>query len=648
VKLRTPDVPPALRQFYFAGNGHQGAPSATNAEPAVSPVDTILPHHAAHEDVQAAAEAARSSWTGVRATLMSKSVAYFASEMLRGPSGPPYNGKWIAGAHHLEWDDILLSNKRACVLAARDHGKSFFFSFAFPIWRLAFFPKVKIAIFSATLDQAIRILADIREELEENPKLQWLLPAGHQEGAGRGAKSTWKGTQLTTSNGGKIIARGFGTKVRGTHPDDVICDDVLNDEDAWSPLIRSRHIEYYFSAISNLPVPGGRILTVGTPFAGDDLYANLAENKRYAFRKFPALNEDGTPLWPDRYSKEELEAKQEEIGSLRFTREFKVEPMSDETSLFPDRLFRGDPVEQKTVCLGSSYSFWRKLGIHSFYVGVDLALSAEAGADWTVIFVLGVDVSGNRWIIDVQREKGLAYHQQLSLIFAVGKKYDPDFIFIEANQMQRIFSDELIRQSDLPIVKFTTSGNKKNEGTPKAGSVVRNKHTLEGGVPSLRVILENKKIRIPLGDERSVVMMEKWINEMKHFQYVNGELKGVSEKDDMVMAFWIAEQAAGAGGFSFSTGDEDEAAEGEEPETTDDIIEELSQEPKREKLTSDPIVDFLEKLGKPIPEKRGLDRGRDLTMFDEDDLDDEDEEDDMPVPAKSKRPRLPGIHAGAR
>jgi len=139
--------------------------------------------------------------------------------------------------------------------------------------------------------------------------------------------------------------------------------------------------------------------------------------------------------------------------------------------------------------------------------------------------------------------KGLSYQDQLSLINEVGKLYDPGLIFLESNQMQRIFGDELIRTTDLPIKQFVT-GVQKN--------------SLDKGVPSLRVLLENKKFRIPRGDKSSVELTNEWINEMRSFTWAEGKLQGVGSHDDTVMACWICDQAIRQGAFGFSFGDEED------------------------------------------------------------------------------------------
>lgn len=472
-------------------------------------------------------------WDEATGDFIKASPAFMAQELLSGPSEPPYRGRFLVSEHHEEWDALATTKDRLCVLAPRDHSKTFFFDFAIPIWKIITQPNGIGFIFSATQTQAERILDDIKRELESNPKLRWLVPKSK-------AGQRWGGGAIRLANGHRIYARGFGTKVRGAHPTWIVVDDGLNDETAYSEVVRKKQIEYFYTAITNMIVPGGQIIVVGTPFHQSDLYGDLEKNKSYTFRRYQAIKPDGTALWPDRYNVKKLQAKRAEIGTIRFTREFQCEPIGDDMSLFPGHLFRGEPIEQHTLKLGMPARFWDKLGI-TRYMGVDFALSSSVQADYTVIWTMGVDKYGNRWIVDIQREKGLAYDQQQSLIKTAAKKYKPALIFLEANQMQRIFGDELIRKTDLPIKKFIT-GKEKN--------------SLEDGVPSLRILLENKKFRIPRGDPESIEATDTWVNEMRAFTWTDGKLQGVGEHDDTVMACWICDQAIKQGGFSVSFGNE--------------------------------------------------------------------------------------------
>jgi len=507
--------------------------------------------------VQATAYGEDPEWDDLTAELEASSCAFFAQEVLRGPA--EYGGRFFVSEHHEEWDELVHKHDRLCVLAPRDHGKTFFYDFAYPIWKAKTKPGSIGFIFSATAPQAERILEDIKEELESNPKLQYLVPS---------KKDKWSSRYIKLSNDSRIYARGFGTKVRGAHPDWIIVDDGLNDETIYSETTRSKQIDYFLTAISNMVIPGGQIIVVGTPFHKMDLYGELRENEEYHFQKYQAWADEksGIPLWPERYNKERLEAKKREIGGIRFTREFMCEPVADDMSLFPSYLFKGEPIEQYSVKLGMARKWWDEhVGVDVF-MGVDFAMSSSVQADYTVVWTMGLDKKGNRWIMDIQRERGLPYQSQLSLINEVARKYEPGLIFLEDNQMQRIFGDELIRTSDLPIRKFTTGIQK---------------HSLEKGVPSLRVLLENHKFRIPRGDKRSVELTNIWIDEMQSFTWNEGKLQSVGGHDDTVMGCWICDQAVRQGGFKFTFGDE------YGDESMDDLLAELMGESKDESLENE-------------------------------------------------------------
>lgn len=481
----------------------------------------------------------------VELAMQRSSVAYFASRNLTGPPEAPYNGRFIVGDHHLEWDELATSD-RICVLAPRDHGKSFFWNKAFPIWKGAFGMPGQIGyIFSVNQDKANEMLQILVEELTSNPKLAWLVPVDWER--------RWSKRRIRLTTGVEIRARGFGVKVRGGHPHWIVCDDILSDDNIYSEMIRNKAIDYYLSAITNMVVPGGQIATIGTPMHQADLYAHLRDSGRYKMWEKPAIHPvTGKALWPARYNEALLADRKQEIGSVRFTREFLVRPMSDDMSLFPSYLFDGEPFRQRNVKMGMPLGFWQALGVRC-YIGVDIALSAETGADYLVIFVVGVDGDGNRWVVDIHRAKGVPYARQLDLIVEYSRRYDASLVFVEANQAQRVWGDELIRTTDIPIKKFTTIG--KGKGAGKSMSQTANKNDLEKGVPSLRPLLENKKWRCPQGDAQSVEKARIWIAEMNAFSWINGKVQGVGSHDDTVMACWIAEQAVRRGGFSASFGD---------------------------------------------------------------------------------------------
>ncbi len=488
-------------------------------------------------------------WRKLYAQMLKESLCFFAKEVL---------GLVIA-PHMLEWEDMINTWNRIAILAARDHGKSTFWTYAFPIWRAVMDPGCEVFLFAKTEDQAREYLdiilygkpGDIEGRgslrgISDIATLADLIPttASKRE---RNERKTQTDVRLT--NGSRIRTVGFGKKIRGAHPKYVVCDDVLNDEDMWSETTRKKNIEYFKSAITQMPPPYGQLIVVGTPYHMSDLYGFLRTNKMYCFKKYPGIikkNGVECALFPWRWSLEQLHAKRAEIGPVAFAREILCEPVTDDLSIFPSHLF--PPLFNKELTLRPKYSYIKAQGWQT-YMGVDLALSASVGADFMVIFTIARDDHGNHILVDIERSKGLPFRQQLAAIERSGRRYRPNLIFIEANLFQRIYSDEMRRTTDLPIKPFIT--------------LATNKHPLDKGIPSLRILLENEKLVIPRneGDAYTIERTDIWMGEASQFGFVDGKLQGIGEHDDTVMAWWLAEEACKAGGFSFAMGESEETGD---------------------------------------------------------------------------------------
>jgi len=82
--------------------------------------------------------------------------------------------------------------------------------------------------------------------------------------------------------------------------------------------------------------------------------------------------------------------------------------------------------------------------------------------------------------------------------------------------------------TDLPVREFVTG---------------RKKAHLEEGVPGLRVLFENRKFKIPRGDQRSIEITNILVRELNAFGFMEGKVQGIGEHDDTVMALYIANEA---------------------------------------------------------------------------------------------------------
>ncbi len=460
--------------------------------------------------------------------------------------------------HLMDWGDAVNEHSRLAVLAARDHGKSAFFSYAYPIWRAWSEPGVEIYLFSRTLEQAQDLL-DIVVYGKNN--LQGLIDLEHlshlfptKEDLRTNPRTRLNKADIILTNGSRIRAVGYGKAIRGRHPKYCVMDDVLNDEDMWSETQRKKNISYFQSAIVNMIMPskqhdgwfeGGQGIVVGTPYHMADLYAWLQENEVWKFMRYPGIltdpaTGDERALFPWRWNLDQLHNKKKEIGSVAFSREILCLAITDDISIFPSYMF--PPLYDKQLCLRPTKEEIKARGWEVFF-GVDIARSASVGADYFVIFALAKDRQGQRFIVDIHRSKGLAFRTQLETLALMANRYDPSLVFIESNSMQQIYTDEMRRMTDIPVKEFVT--------------LATNKYPLDKGVPGLRIILENQKLTIPKGDEYSRVTTRIWESECSQFGYIDGKLQGIGIHDDTVLAWWFADEAAKAGGFSFAFGDEE-------------------------------------------------------------------------------------------
>ena len=331
--------------------------------------------------------------THVDESLKKYSLNYFITTML-----PDFQMNW----HHIEWGNLVQKNKRLCVIAARDHGKSFFFSFAYLIWMMYRYEKstaYKIApkdyqlsklgmLITNEFNLAKHLLSLVKDEIENNSLLRDKLFPGN------GGKYKWAETEITCKNGAGLIIKSFGSKMRGFHPGYVVLDDFMNDSVLYSEEQRNKYISMFHSVVMNMLVPGGQAINVGTPYSSKDLFADLKDKRAWKVFEYPALFPDGSLLWKDRHNIQSILEKKDTQGSLIFSREILVRPISSDSTIFPwsilQRSFLG---MDEQILANNIWSHPKKFT--RVAIGCDFGISSSIGADFSVFITLGVDEHNN-------------------------------------------------------------------------------------------------------------------------------------------------------------------------------------------------------------------------------------------------------------
>ena len=445
--------------------------------------------------------------------LTTESFVYFLINVM-----PEFDLNW----HHVEWANIAQEYNKACVLAARGHGTSHMWTNAYPIWRAWRYNKYskradvgklgkETWIYSATRNQATRLISTMKESIEENPLLrEKLYPGVHG----------WAETTVKLKNGTKVISASMGQSTRGAHPGTIIVDDLLDESTLYSKEQREKAITYFHSVIMNMVEPGGHVFVVGTPFHNQDLYGDLKSKKGWHVREYPSIFPDGRILWERRFSYADLIEKKDTQGSVNFSRENLCRPISSDSSIFPFSILEKSKVGTGSyVMVNNIESFPIKL--NRVGIGVDLAISSSVGADYTVMTVGGFDDEENLWILNVYRLHGASYGEQITKLKQLNLEFKPHIIQVESNGFQVMFADGASKEG-MPVMSAATTAKSKND--------------LKTGLPGIALMFERGKIKIPHGDKISKDTMDLIFAEFSSITYTNNGLQATGGHDDICMS----------------------------------------------------------------------------------------------------------------
>lgn len=463
---------------------------------------------------------------GYEEYLRRKNLSYFVFSVL-----PDFELAY----HTLEWFSMVQIYPRLCVIAARDHSKSFSFSFATPLWRLYRYMRsdgvhippddIKFyregMIITNEYKLAKKLLKKVKAEVRDNPILnKYLYPQNATDGV-------WASESVACKNGAEITLSSFRTSNRGPHPAWITVDDFLDRSAMYSKEQREAFKESFNAEIQNMILPQGQILMVGTPFHERDLYYEVKQDPNWRVFEYPAVFPDGSVLYANRYSFESLKAKRLSLGPLIFSREILVRPISDSTSIFPWAIIEKAFVGMKDYVLVQNRASF-PIKFRKVAIGVDWALSATVGADYTEMTVLGEDDLGHIWLLHNETLHGAGYREQIARLRALNMAFEADVIVAETNGFQRIMVDIAKEDGLSNIVEEKTTGHSKKD--------------LYEGLPSIGVLFDQGKMHFPRGDEKSVEVTNAICSQLNSiaFDEDTGKLESVSEHDDKAMSLYFA------------------------------------------------------------------------------------------------------------
>lgn len=244
---------------------------------------------------------------------------------------------FIHGKHHVKMAQAFerVANgetKRLIINMPPRHTKSEFASYLLPAWFLGRFPGKKIIQTSHTAELAVGFGRKVRN-LVDSDVYKDIFPdvalQADSKAAGRWA----------TNKGGEYFAIGVGGAVTGKGADLLIIDDPHSEQEATiaetNPEVYDKTYEWYTSGPRQRLQPGGAIVVVMTRWSKKDLTGQVVKaaaqrsGEDWEVIEFPALLPSGNPLWPQFWSKLELEALKSELPNSKWMAQYQQQPTSD-------------------------------------------------------------------------------------------------------------------------------------------------------------------------------------------------------------------------------------------------------------------------------------------------------------------------------
>ena len=232
--------------------------------------------------------------------------------------------------------NILLDDEdkdRLCVTQPPRTAKTSLITLSFPFWLILMNPEYNILIVNYNQKLANRFGTRLRQLFIDNEDILasrdiYLSKAEH-------AKASFSFENSEGRMLGSIDLVGTGGTITGTDVDICICDDLIKGFKDTSQKLLDDLYEWFKEILIPRLEPHSKLFVLGTRWHTQDIIGRLEKNhpEKYKFIHLKALNEDGTCIWPNKYTPEYFEDRRDEVGDRIFEAEYQGQPL-DETGDF--------------------------------------------------------------------------------------------------------------------------------------------------------------------------------------------------------------------------------------------------------------------------------------------------------------------------
>ncbi len=417
--------------------------------------------------------------------------------------------------------------KRLLILMPPGHAKSTYTSVFFPPWYMGRNPSKQIIGASHTSELAEQFGRKVRNLIgsDEYQRIFEVQLTGDSKAAGR-----WGLVQ-----GGEYFGVGVGGSVTGRRADGAIIDDPIRSrEDADSETIREKTWEWYRSDLRTRLKPNAFIILIQTRWHEDDLSGRiLPENYNgesglikardgefWEVINFPAIAEEndvlgrstGEALWPEWYNADRLKQERISQGERNWSALYQQRPSPE----------AGDYFHREWI------KYYEEAPRNMTYYGASDYAVTDAGGDYTVHGVIGVDSEGDIYLVDWWREQTNSEHW-INVFIELARKWHPSKWAEENGQIIKSvgpFIDQRMKESGVYVFReqFTSATDKATRAQSIRGRMSQGKVYFPRTGWSEKLIHE--LMRFPVGK------YDDQVDVLSLFGRMLGEMRSYSEEPE--------------------------------------------------------------------------------------------------------------------
>lgn len=387
-------------------------------------------------------------------------------------------------------------------LAPRGSGKSRVVTVGYVAHRALQDPNIRILVVSDTDDHAVRFLGTIKSALRHHPLIK--------QHFGDLAGDKWTDHQIEVKGRTKILTEAtitahgaYSGAVTSGHYDIIICDDLVNFENARTEASRLRMMEWFKQTLLPTLIPGGELHVIGTRYHFLDLYQNMIDDLGYDTQIQQAIttDKDGMErsIWeaymplldrPDPITgkvTEGLKTIQGNLGAVIFNLQYQNDAeLMKKGSIFHYDWFRWYTTETREdgkLWIIRSDGYALPVDKLAIFQGVDPSIGEKDQSDYFAVCTIGIDkISHEVYVLDIYKAR-LTYEGRSSIIGAKYDQWSPRITGIEDVAFQKEFCQRIRKTFPYIRVKeVKTTKDKVSRAYGRSGLVQNGKVWVKKGM----------------------------------------------------------------------------------------------------------------------------------------------------------------------